>query len=202
MIVLGLLGCFLVAAWAAKSPAKATDWKRVASKTKQLTIEVPSDWSFTTSGSEGTYEWVTVKGGMLHTVSINGGQAKGAIGDIGAALEQAVGGLATGGELPTDLKAEATLHMIVGAAEKEKDRHYQETGEMKPCRFAGRGAVYSEYSTIRRFGIATVRMKGWRLSAPAGDYGYDVRLLCPEKRWKEFEPTATRIINSVQFGAG
>jgi len=202
VVVLGLLGCFVMAAWAARAPADPAEWKRVESKTKLLTLEVPSNWSFSTSGSEGTYEWVTIKGGTLYTVSINGGQAKGAIGDVGAALEQAMGGLAGDGQLPTELKAEASLHAMVGEVEKEKDPHYRETGEMKPCTFAGRSGVYAEYTTPRRFGIAAVEMKGWRLSAPAGDYGYDVRLLCPAKQWKKFEPTATKIINSVQFGTG
>ncbi len=202
LIVLGLLGCFILAAWAARSPSAPADWKRVQSKTKQLTLEVPSNWNFSTSGSEGTYEWATVKGGMLHMVSVKGNATRGAIGDLGAAMQQAMGGLVGGEEVPTELKAEATLHTIVGEAEKERDRNYRETGDMKPCTFAGRSAVYSEYTTVRRFGIASVRMKGWRMSAPAGDYGYDVRVLCPEKAWAKFEPTATKILNSVQFGSG
>lgn len=202
LLVLGLLGGFVLAAWAAKSPPKPGEWKRVESKTRQLTVEVPSNWSFTTSGSEGTYEWATVKCGMLHTVSIKGNATRGAIGDVGAAMQQTMGGLVGGEELPTDLKAEATLHAIVGEAEKQRDRGYRETGDVKPCTFAGRPAVYSEYSTVRRFGIAAVKMKGWRMSAPAGDYGYDVRVLCPAKCWDKFEPHATQILNSVQFGGG
>jgi hypothetical protein len=202
LLVLGLLGCFIFAAWAAKAPPGPANWKRVESKTKHLTLEVPSNWRFTTSGSEGTYEWATVQGGMLHLVSIKGNATRGAIGDVGAAMQQAMGGLTGGEELPTELKAEATLHTIVAEAEKERDPNYRETGDIKPCTFAGRSAVYSEYTTVRRFGIAGVKMKGWRMSTPAGDYGYDVRVLCPAKNWQKFEPTATKILNSVQFGAG
>ncbi len=199
LAMLSTIGCFVVAAIASKPPPAPKDWKPVESLTKKMTLQVPSNWKWTTSGSEGTFEWVTVKPGGLYRISIKGSAMKGSIGDVGSAAERAMGGDEGGGALSVEMKAEGGLHAFVGMVEKKEDPQYEETSDMRPWRFGGQAAAYSEYTTAKRIGIATVRLKGARISAPAGDLGYDVRVLCPASRWETFKTDAFKVLERVQL---
>ncbi|HJN16744.1 MAG TPA: hypothetical protein QGH10_14665, partial [Armatimonadota bacterium] len=92
LIVLYVFACFALAFTASSPPDEAADWKRIETKTKQMSIEAPGNWDCTLSGSEGSFEFVTVRAGKTYTVTMRGTQAKGSIGDIGAATAQAMSG--------------------------------------------------------------------------------------------------------------
>jgi len=198
-LVLGIVLGVLVGRLACRPPADPEQWQQVASHTKELSLEIPTGWDLSTSGSPGTFEYVAVRWGRLYFVTIHGSAVKGSIGDIGGALARLGGG---DGSLPVSERAEGTLHAVVAGAEQQKDRHYREQGEVQAGTFAGLPAACSEYTTVQRVGLMSVKMRGRRFSAPAGDYGYDVRAVCPAEHWAEFEPIAGRIIGSVQRGPG
>jgi len=199
LVLLIAVGCFVTAAVLSKPPAAPADWQSAESNTKKMTLQVPSNWKWVTSGSEGSYEWVSINPGGLYVIKIKGSAVKGAIGDVGAAMQRAMGGGEGSESLGVEMKAEGSLHSLVGEVEKKKDKHYQETGDMQSYTFGGRPAAYSEYTTLKRIGIAGVRMKGARISAPAGDLGYDVRVLCPAAHWETFKTDAFKVLESVQL---
>jgi hypothetical protein len=199
LVVLAIAGCFVAAAVVSRPPAAPGDWQSVESKTKKMTLQVPANWKWSTSGSEGTFEWVTVKPGGLYVIRIKGSAVKGSIGDIGSAMQRMASGDGGGEDLGVEMRAEGALHELLGEVEKKQDRHYRGTSDMQPCTFGGKPAAYSEYSTTKRIGIATVRLKGARMSVPAGDLGYDVRIICPAAHWDTFQPHASKLLESVQL---
>ena len=198
-VVLCVVGCFVAAAIVSKPPSAPGEMQAVESKTKKMTLQVPGNWKWTTSGSEGTFEWVTIKPGGLYLISIKGSSMKGSIGDVGSAAERAMGGEEGGGALGVEMKAEGGLHAFIGMVEDKEDPHYEEAGEMQAYAFGGKPAAYSEYTTVKRIGVATVRLKGARISVPAGDLGYDVRVICPASHWEAFKTDALRVLESVQL---
>jgi len=194
------VGSLVLVAEAQAPPPQPTAWQRRPSETRELIVQVPTSWQFFTCGSAGSFERVVIKTGKFTAVTIDGSQVMGTMGDVSSAAARA--GAEALGDLPLKKRAEGRLHETLCAVEKEKDPHYQEAGEMRACTFAGMPAAYSEYTTTRRVGAFTVKLKGRRLTCPAGDYSYDVRAVCPEKQWDEFEPIATRILAGVTRGGG
>ena len=204
LIVLYVVGCFASAIAASKPPEEPADWKQIESKTKLLALEVPSDWECILAGSGGSFEYVTLRAGKLYTVTLKGTGVKGSISDIGAAAGQGLSGIGEGGlELSTSQTAEGGLHQFIAMTEQGEDPSFHDTSDIQEATFGGRAAACSEYATVRRFGvIAGVKMKGWRMSVPAGDLGYDIRIVCPAGHWDEFYPIGKRIIESGRFGSG
>jgi len=199
LLVLLVAGSFIAAAVVSKPPPTAAEWAAVQSYTKQMTVQVPSNWKWTTSGSEGTFEWFTVKPGGLYLIRIEGSSFKGSVGDIGAAAERAVSSEGGSEGLSVGIKAEGGLHALVGQIEAKEDPNYEETSEAQRTTFGGKPAACSEYTTLKRIGVASVKLKGMRISAPAGDLGYDVRVLCPADHWDTFSPEAMKVLQSVQL---
>jgi hypothetical protein len=180
-------------------PPEPTAWETVKSMTGHFKLQVPAGWKFSTAGSEGTYESVWVKRGPVYLISLNGTGTKGAISDIsGAGARLALGG--EGGPPPLERRPEGRFHEALGGIEQRKDTHYKEEGEMQPCRFAGQAAAYSVYTTQRKAGMFKVKIKGWRVSCPGTDFGYDIRAEAPAEHWDEFEPIATKLLAGVEFG--
>jgi len=199
VVVLGVGGCFVAAAVLSRPPAAAGEARSVESHTKKMTLQVPANWKWTTSGSEGTFEAVKIRPGGLYVISIEGNSVRGSIGDIGAASSRMMAGEGDGSASPVAMKAEGGLHALIGAVEDKEDPNFEETTEMQSYTFGGNPAAYSEYSTLTRVGIATVRLKGGRISAPAGDLGYDVRVICPAAHWDTFSKEAFKVLESVQL---
>jgi hypothetical protein len=75
----------------------------------------------------------------------------------------------------------------------------KEEGGMQPMTFGGLPAAASEFSTVRRVGLFAMKMKGIRISAPGGDYGWDVNITAPEKSFDSFALLATKMLASVQL---
>ncbi len=189
--VLIIVGWSAVAAKvASKPPQEPGEWQTVSSENEQLSLSVPDNWQFTTAGSRGSFEWVRVRSGKLCRVEIKGTQALGALaGASGAATQDA-------GETPFEETAVGEFHAKMG--ELIMDTHYEEQGEMQPCTFAGSRAAYSTYTTIKRFGVFAVKMKGWRISTLSlGPYAYQIRCECPERHWDKFEQIANTIVGGV-----
>ena len=212
MILVVLLLGVLPGLLASASPAQPGQWKTVKSKTQQFTLQVPDNWRFATAGSESIYEWARVQGGKLSRVTIDGSQAKGAMGDITAAAERVETGtlemladqMGLGGEgaYEPDVseRGEGRLHGMLGDLAAKQDKSFKDEGDIKECTFAERPAAYSHYTTRRRVGLLNVKVKGRRITAPAGDLAYDIRAECPEKHWDKFEPIATKILESAEMG--
>lgn len=199
LVVLVVGASILSLSKASAVPDASGQWQAVQSLNREFSLQVPPRWDFSTAGSPGTFESVKVKGGGLAAVTIYGSQTMGAIGDASSALARAAAP-PEGGEQPLERRAEGQLHATLEAVEKEKDPKYAEQGDVKPCTFAGLPAAYSGYTTVRRVGVFGVKMKGWRISCPGGDYSYDIRAFCPEKQWGRFEPIATKILAGVTKG--
>jgi hypothetical protein len=193
-----VIGGFVFAFLRAQGPpAEPAEWISVTSQNKLLSLQVPSNWKFTTSGSTGTFERVKVFSGSCR-VSLEGSQIKGAMGDIAGAAARA----ATGpeGNLPLTLaeRAEGRLHASLGEAEKKRDPAFQDQDDLTATTFAGVPAASSHYTTRKSVGLFSVQLKGLRITAPgAGDLAYDIRLVAPAKQWDKFEPTALKIMESV-----
>lgn len=180
-----------------KAPAEPQDWQTVNSKTGTLSLEVPGNWTFSTSGAESRFESVYVKAAKLSGVKIGGNPALGAMGDVSSAAARVKSD--GSGQGPQRVNDAQLLHTFLGDVAKHEDPNYQEQGEMKPCKFAGREAGYSYYTSQRRHGLRSIPVKGLRLTAPAGEFAYVVRAECPAQYWEQFEPVADRIIKSVEM---
>ena len=187
---------------ASKPPAEPTEWQQVQSMTGELSLEVPANWTFTTSGSGSVYEYVLVQGSKLSRVTIHGSANKGSLADISGAAASVESGLF--GETPESFgvadRGEGRLHTLIGDITAKEDKHFKETGAMQETEFRGRPAAYSDYTSLRRAGLLKGQVKGRRLTAPAGDLAYDVRAECPAQHWEQFEPIASQIIESVEAG--
>jgi hypothetical protein len=181
-------------------PAEVSSWESVTSKTGHFKLQVPAGWKFSTAGSAGTHEEVWVRRGPVYLISLDGTGFKGAMSDISGAGARVSAGL-DGGPPPLERKPEGRFHATLGGIAKHKDPHYQEEDDMQPCQFAGQPAAYSVYTTQKKAGMFTVQIKGWRISCPGTDYGYDIRAEAPAEQWDKFEPIATKLIASVQFGS-
>jgi hypothetical protein len=72
---------------------------------------------------------------------------------------------------------------------------------MQAWKFAAMPAAYSEFTTVKRVGLLSVPMKGWRISCFGGDFGYQVWAEAPASQWERFKPTAQKIIESARMGA-
>lgn len=189
---------FVVAKTAAGPPPEPGDWKTMESKTKLLTIGVPANYKFSTSGSAGTYEQISIKATKLCRVYVDGNGSKGAMSDIAAAAAR-VSGTEGGPEVAT--RGEGRFHATQGELYQKKDPNYKEEGEMGEWSFGGMPAAYSEYTTVKKVGLFAVKMKGWRLSCLGGDFGYQIFAEAPEAQWEKFKPIARQIIESAQKGA-
>ncbi|MFQ5810990.1 MAG: hypothetical protein ACE5JM_15335 [Armatimonadota bacterium] len=204
LLVLLVVACVVPVILASGPPAQPTQWQEVETATKQLTLEVPANWRFSTAGSESLSEWARVQGGKLSRVTIHGSHITGAMGDITSSFERMGSGMmdmagAEGVYREPDVSesGEGQLHALLGRVAAKEDKHFQDLGKMEACEFGGRQAARSDYTTRRRVGFLTVNVRGRRITAPAGDLAYDVRAECPEKHWDNFEPIADRILKSV-----
>jgi len=185
---------------ATKPPEQSEQWQRVSTETKELSLQIPAGWDFATMGSSGTFEKAWVKSGKLYRVSIEGTLAMGAMGDISGAAARS---LSTNGAAAVALaqRPEGKLHLWLGEMVEDSDPYYEEQGEMQACTFAGKPAAYSTYTTVKRIGVFSVELKGWRITAPGiGDYSYNIRAQCPAQHWDKFEPIATGILSSITRG--
>jgi len=195
---------FVALGWSAISlrgalqpPQEPDQWQSVSSENDYLRLQVPDNWEFTTAGSQGVFEQVTVKSGKCCVVKIRGTQTLGALAD------------ASVGSRSEDLSAtpfEATrigkFHAKLGAWIMEEDSNYKEE-TMQPYTFTGTRAAYSTYTTVRRTGVFAVKTKGWRITtASIGPYAYTLRAESPEKHWDSFKEIAAQIIGSVARGVG
>lgn len=189
VIVFVLAVQFAAFSKAMKPPAEPGEWQAVTSHTGHFALQVPSTWRFSTAGAEGSFESVLVRCGPLYKVSVDGGQARGALSDVAAASAR-MGGA----------PAEMNLHETLGIFASKNDKTYSEEGEPQSCTFAGQKAAYSLYTAKRRVGLFGTEVKGWRISCPGTDYGYDVRIEAPARHWDEFQPLGARVVSSVQFG--
>ncbi len=198
----GLLVLFIMA-WSvfsliakSKPPLEPTGWQQVQTQTNELSLEVPTNWKFSTSGAGGSFEKAFVRSGKSCEVTIFGSGTLGAMGDISGASR------AVSAETPLEKRPEGKLHAQLGGFEEDNDPHYAED-EMQAVTFMGAAAAYSVYTTSKRAGVFSVKIKGWRLTVPGiGDYSYNVHAQCPAKHWDEFEPIAQRILQSVTPGGG
>ncbi len=203
----GLLLLILVAvvprALASKPPPEPTEWKQVESKTGELSLEVPANWTFTTSGSGSVYENARVEGSKLYRVTIHGSATKGSLADIsGTTVSVESGPFGEIQESPGVAdRREGRLHTLIGDMTAKEDKHFTDSGVMEETEFRGRPAAYSDYTSLRRAGLLKVQVKGRRVTAPAGDLAYDVRAECPAQHWEQFEPIASRILESVEAGS-
>ncbi|MEN6549331.1 MAG: hypothetical protein ABFE07_25070, partial [Armatimonadia bacterium] len=141
------ISMFMQASKAAGPPPKPTDWKCVKSMTKLFSLEVPSNWKFTTAGSSASYEQIGVRGGKLYRVNVDGTGSKGAMGDIAGAAAR-VSGADSGSDISK--RSEGRLHSTLGAAAQKKDPTYHEEDNMQACHVAGMPAAYSEYTATRK----------------------------------------------------
>lgn len=180
-------------------PPTPPGWDAVKSKTGHFTLQSPQGWKFITAGSSGSYESVLVRRGPVYKISVDASGTKGALSDVSGAVAR-VSDTGEGGPPPLEKKPEGRFHETMGGLAQKKDPSYQEEGDMQPCLFAGQPAAYSVYSAKRRVGLFSITVKGWRLSCPGTDFGYEVRAEAPQEHWAEFEPIATQLIGSMQFG--
>ncbi|NPV48970.1 MAG: hypothetical protein HPY69_18670 [Armatimonadetes bacterium] len=188
VIVFVLAVQFAAFSKAMKPPVEPAEWKAVTSHTGHLALQVPATWRFSTAGSEGSFESVLVRCGPLCKVSVDAGQARGALSDVAAASARAGGG-----------PAELSLHETLGMFVAKSDTTYKEEGEPQSCTFAGQRAAYSVYTARRRVGLFGAQVRGWRISCPGTDYGYDVRIEAPARHWEKFQPLGAKVVSSVQF---
>jgi hypothetical protein len=204
LLLLLVLAGVLPGILASRAPAQPNQWQEVDTATKQLTLEVPANWRFSTAGSESLSEWARVQGGKLSRVTIHGSHITGAMADVTSSFARMGSGMmdipGAGGvyeEPDVSESGEGQLHALLGRVAAKEDKHFQDLGSMEACEFGGRQAARSDYTTRRRVGLLTVKVRGRRITAPAGDLAYDVRAECPEKHWDKFEPIADRILKSV-----
>ena len=198
MVLLILFACVLPLMSASKPPLEPTTWKQVETTTQELSLEVPANWHFVTSGASGVSEWALIQGGRLCHVTIHGDtQVLGAIGDTSSAAARSMD--QGEGQLDVTQRGEGGLHAFVGMMLAKEDRQFKEEAEVHESTFGGKPAAYSDFTTRRRVGVMGVTVKGRRMSVPAGDYGYDIRAECPAQHWEKFEPVATRILESVKM---
>ncbi len=202
ILVLILGGIFFVYWRALRPPVEPTEWKDVTSQTRLLALKVPGDWYYSTSGSPSQYEWVRVKSGLCR-VDIEGSTTKGALGDIaGAAARTSAAHNEGSGPQPLEMRAEGRLHKTLGEFAAKNDPNFKDADDMQACWFAGMPAACSHYTTRKSAGLMSVGIKGLRITVPAGELSFDVRLSAPAKVWDKFEPTAYKIIESVTKGTG
>ncbi len=194
---------FVIFGWSAISlrgalqlPKEPGQWQSVGSENEYLHLQVPDTWEFSTGGSRGGFEQVTVKSGKFCLVKIRGTQALGALADATGARPR--------GNDPAEVPFEETgmgmFHAKLGGLVNEEDPNYEEAA-MQPCTFAGGTAAYSTYTTVKRAGVLPVNIKGWRITTLSiGPYAYSIHVECPEKHWDKFQPIASNIIGSVTRG--
>lgn len=199
VIIVGLVAWSVLKARAASAPPKEPgDWTPIKSQNGNISMQVPANWKWRTSGSSGTFEKVVVQCGDMCFLSIEGTQGKGAMGDITGAAARASAS-PEGGEMSLDRKPEGRLHSMLADLELKKDPSYKEEGEMQPAAFGGLPAAGSQYTTVKRAGLFKVKLKGIRMTAPGGDYGWDIRIVAPEKSFDQFAPIAVKMLASVQL---
>ncbi len=196
LVVVVLVAQFVAVKAAAGPPPEPADWGTQQSKTKLLSVLVPGNYKFSTSGSAGTYEQVTVKATKLCRVYVDGNATKGAMSDVSAATARMTEDT---GPATVVRSAEGRFHAAQGELHKRKDPSYAEEGQMGEWSFAGMPGAYSEYASVKKVGLLAVRMKGWRLSCMGGDYGYQVWAEAPATQWEEFQPTARKILESAKL---
>lgn len=194
-VVASGIGVFL----ACRPLAEPEEWESVQSETNKISFQAPAGWKFSTSGLEAMFDKASVRRGKLYLVRIEGSQVKGILGDISGAASRASAPAEGAGPPPLDKRAEGRLHMMLGDFETKRDPNYEEVGEMQACAVSGMPAAYSQYTTVKKVGIFSVKVKGWRITVPAGEFSYDLRAEAPAKRWEAFEPIATHIFESVQL---
>jgi len=198
LVLVLLLTGFLAGKQAAGPPPEPGNWSTQQSKTKLLTLHVPDNYVFSTSGSSASYEQVYIRATKLCRVTVDGNGTKGAMSDAIAATSRAGGGDSSG---TVASSAEGKFHALQGGLLKTKDPAYQEEGEVSGWSFAGMPAAYSDYTSFRKVGLVAVKVRGWRLSCMGGDFGYQVFAEAPEAQWEKFQPTARRILESAKLGA-
>jgi len=188
---------------ATRPPAASAEWKQLATANHLFSMQAPAGWEFSTSGSLGTYEQASLKAGGRYSLRLRGTQVLGAMADIsgaGARLGAGLSGM-SGGQLPLEKRKEGQLHALIGGREQADDSNYKEEGEMQAMTIGGLPAAYSDYTTKQSVGLLSVEMKGRRITIPATDVAYDVRVTCPAGHWNEFEPVAMKVIHSLTRGA-
>ncbi len=199
VVVVVLVAQFLGMKTAAGPPPEPADWASKQSMTKLLSMSVPGNYKFTTSGSAGSYEQMTVKATKLCRVHVEGSGTKGAMSDVAAAMARTMG---TEGGSSVAARGEGKFHATQGELQKKRDPKYQESGDMDAWSFAGMPAAYSEYTTVKKVGLFAVKMKGWRISCMGGDFGYQVWAEAPAAQWDKFQPVARKILGSAKTNAG
>ena len=200
LLVIALVAWSGLKAHAAQAPPPEPGaWTPIKSQNGTIAMQVPANWQWRTSGSTGTFEKVIVQGGDMCILSIEGSQGKGAMGDIAGAAAR-TSASADDGPPPIEKKPEGKLHTMLGDMEPKKDPNYKEEGGMQPAMIGSLPAAASNYTTVKSAGLFKVKLKGIRMTAPGGDYGWDVRILAPENSFDKFAPIAQQMIASVQFG--
>lgn len=199
IVVVGLGALFMSAKAAAGPPPEPADWADMQSKTKLFTISVPANYKFSSSGSSGSYEQMTVKATKLCRVYVDGTGTKGAMSDVAAATSRMTGGDSSSS---VSRRGEGKFHVAQGELyKKTRDRSFEESEDIKAWNFAGMPGAYSEYTTVKKVGLFPVKMKGWRLSCMGGDFGYQVWAEAPESQWEKFKPIATKILKSAKMNS-
>jgi hypothetical protein len=198
IILVVLVAHFIGLKAASGSPPEPADWTTMQSMTKLISIEVPGNYRFSTSGSSASYEQITVKATKLCRVYVDGNGTKGAMSDVAAATSRT---MESEGSLSVAARGEGKFHAAQGELQKRRDPSYQEAGDMEAWSFAGMPAAYSEYTTVKKVGLFAVKMKGWRLSCMGGDFGYQVWAEAPQAQWEKFQPTASKILQSAKINA-
>jgi hypothetical protein len=196
LVVVLLVAQFVGMKSAAGPPPEPADWATQQSMTKLFTMSVPANYKFSTAGSAGTYEQMTVKATKLCRVFVDGNATKGAMSDVAAATARMT---ESEGSASVAARGEGKFHATQGMLHKKKDPKYQEDDKMAAWSFAGMPAAYSEYATTKQAGLFPVKMKGWRLSCMGGDYGYQVWAEAPAAQWERFQPIARKILQSAKI---
>lgn len=193
------LGAYFMAM---KAPSADGTWKQQPSLNKVFTVNAPEAWKFSTYGSPGTVEDITIKPGKVYQINVHGTQLSGIVGDIAGAAARAGASFSevTEGELPLEKRREGSLHMFIGDRAKQSDPHFEDQGNMQAAQFAGMPAAWSYFTTTKYVGVIPVKIKGLRMTVPTNELGFDVRAWCPEKNWDKFEPTVRKILGSAVRG--
>jgi len=197
IIVIALAAGFVAAKAAAGPPPEPGEWKTMESKTKLFTVQAPANYTFSSSGSSGSYEQFTVRATKLCRVYVDGTGTKGAVSDMAAAAARVSGGDSSPNVAD---HGEGKFHASQGEFHQRQDPAYKEEGDMKAWSFVGMPAAYSEYTTVKKIGLVGVKMKGWRISCMGGDFGYQVWAEAPEAQWEKFQPIASKILDSAAMG--
>ena len=201
LVVVAQVTAFVVAT---RPPAEPKDWKDYATQNNLFRMKGPGNWFYATSGSLGSFESARFKPGGLYVVSMKGTMVAGTVADIAGAASRlgASYGGTTESALPLERRKEGSTHLFLGDRAAKEDPTFKEEGQMQAMNVANLPAAWSYFTCTRRTGLMSVPMKGLRITMPATDLCYDLRVLAPVSHWDEFEKTAMQIINSLQQGTG